>query len=68
MGYVEQLAKKGAKLTESGHGFADPVTHQKLGLGQLVLGEGDCHGDGFELEAKPHHSLSWWRGIVRHLP
>ena len=45
-----------------------PVLHQKLDLTQLVMGEGDCNGDGVKLQAKPHHSLSWWRGFVLHLP
>ena len=51
--HVEQLDEKGVKL---------------LYFSQLVGGEGDCHGDGVELEAEPHHNLSWWRGFMSRLP
>ena len=39
LGYIEQLAEKGAKLPESGRRLADSMTHQELNLSQLVLGE-----------------------------
>ena len=68
LGHIEQLAEKGAKLLESGLSFANPMTYKQLYLRQLVGGEGDCHGDGVELEAEPHHSLSWWRGVMLCLP
>ena len=60
MGYIEQFARKGAKIPESARGcrFAGPVTQQELNLCQLVLGDRDCHGDGVELAAEPHHSLA----------
>ena len=48
LGHIEQLAEQGAKLPECGLRLADPVTCQKLDLRQLVMGEGDCHGNGVE--------------------
>ena len=68
LGHVEQLTEQGAKLPESGLSLAEAVTYQKLDLSQLVLGEGDCHGNGVQREAEPHHSLGWWRGFMLHLP
>ena len=67
MGDIQQ-PKKGAKIPESGLMFAGPVMHQELDLCQLVLVEGDCHGNCVELEAEPHHDLRWWRGFVGRLP